>query len=247
MTYLFPGPAILSTWGTRSVPYAREPMAQGPPILNRRWAPARCAATRVAGFTAISWPGRGAGDNFFNPGDLGGDDVHEGARGVARQAAGDVAAHPGDGPHQPPRQDAGADFHGPHLPLPLGLVEGLDVGGGGLQGFQDPGVEALVGGVDLGGAYLQPAGGQIGLVLAVPTQALPGEEALGIPAPAQSRKDGPHVLQDLADVFPGTVQQVVEPVGGQVFQVLHLQDCHHEPPLVRKMYCIRAIIYDCSI
>ncbi len=57
MTYLFPGPVILSTLGTRSVPYAREPMAQGPPNLKRRWAPARCAATRVAGFTAISLPG----------------------------------------------------------------------------------------------------------------------------------------------------------------------------------------------
>ncbi len=57
MTYLLPGPTILSTRGTSWVPKAKEPMAQGPPILKRRCAPARWAATRVAGLTAISGPG----------------------------------------------------------------------------------------------------------------------------------------------------------------------------------------------
>ena len=47
-------------------------MAQGPPILKSWLAPARCAATRVAGFTAISGPGGVAATISATPATLAG-------------------------------------------------------------------------------------------------------------------------------------------------------------------------------
>ena len=57
VTYTFPGPTILSTGGTVSVPYAMAATACAPPALTTRSAPARCAANSTAGRTEPSGPG----------------------------------------------------------------------------------------------------------------------------------------------------------------------------------------------
>jgi hypothetical protein len=119
-------------------------------------------------------------------------------------------------------------------------VEGLDVGGRGLQGFKDSGVKALIGRLDLGGGHFKFCGSQIRLVLAVPAQ------AFGVPVPAQRGQNGPHVLDDLVDVLPGAVQQVVEPRGRQPFQQFHLHNRHPGTLPSGEIYCNLAIIYDCS-
>ena len=49
VTYWFPGPNILYTLGTLSVPYAMAAMACTPPALNTFFTPAACAANRMAG------------------------------------------------------------------------------------------------------------------------------------------------------------------------------------------------------
>src|SRR5574344_308088 len=54
MTYWLPGPKILYTFGTDSVPYAIAPIACTPPALNILLTPATRAATRMAGFTLPS-------------------------------------------------------------------------------------------------------------------------------------------------------------------------------------------------
>ena len=51
ITYWFPGPKILYTFGTLSVPYAIAPIACTPPHLKICDTPATFAATRMAGFT----------------------------------------------------------------------------------------------------------------------------------------------------------------------------------------------------
>src|SRR5581483_6911775 len=54
VTQALPGPKILSTLGTVSVPYARAAMACAPPTLNTDSIPQRRAATRTAGFALPS-------------------------------------------------------------------------------------------------------------------------------------------------------------------------------------------------
>ena len=48
-TQTLPGPTILSTRGTISVPYASAAMAWAPPILKTRCTPARRAAISTSG------------------------------------------------------------------------------------------------------------------------------------------------------------------------------------------------------
>ena len=53
-TNMFPGPTILSTLGTDSVPYARAAMACAPPALYISSTPASFAATSVVAYTSPS-------------------------------------------------------------------------------------------------------------------------------------------------------------------------------------------------
>ena len=48
---MLPGPAITSTFGTLSVPYASAAIACAPPALSMRSAPQRSAAAMTAGCT----------------------------------------------------------------------------------------------------------------------------------------------------------------------------------------------------
>ena len=57
VTYTFPGPAITSTRGTLSVPYAIAATACAPPAFTTSSAPARDAANNTAGGTDPSGDG----------------------------------------------------------------------------------------------------------------------------------------------------------------------------------------------
>ena len=50
VTYWFPGPNILYTFGILLVPYAIAPIACTPPALNTLFTPATRAAYRIAGW-----------------------------------------------------------------------------------------------------------------------------------------------------------------------------------------------------
>ena len=56
-TYALPGPTILSTRGTRSVPKASAPTACAPPIVNTRSTPAIAAAASTIGLRTPSGVG----------------------------------------------------------------------------------------------------------------------------------------------------------------------------------------------
>ena len=175
-------------------------------------------------------PRRSAGDDVFDARDFSRNDVHERTGRVAGQPSGDITANPFQGTDQAPCQDAGHHLQGVHFPLPLGLVEFFNVRGRHLERVQHLGVENAIGRLDLPGRDLQVFNGDVRFVLFVPAQ------ALVVPVPAQSRKNGADVFQHFGDVRLGAIEQMLPPFRGKFVQIFQLE-ISHPVPLAREFSC----------
>ena len=99
VTKMLPGPQILSTRGTLSVPYASAAMPCTPPARKTRSTPAMAAATSFSGATEPSSRAGVTMTSSETPGDSRRDRRHQQRRGVDHLVAGHVQADALDGAH----------------------------------------------------------------------------------------------------------------------------------------------------